>query len=252
MFKDYKIAITGATSGMGLAAAKKFIDDGATVIAIGRSFAKVGDLGEKYIPCVCDVTKAEEIDKACRFISDTFGGELDTFVNAAGSGTYNKGVKDVTAADFDWGISLLLRAPVLFGKALYPMLLKSPQKNPSIVNIASSASRAISPDNIIYNLAKHDHVLYNKQQAAGFIGVRCNSVSPGFIDTHIFEAPGTDLSREAVLAMYEGVKQISPIPVIAEADEVADLILFLASTDAMYINGADVLIDGGLLSVISG
>lgn len=248
MFNDYKIVVTGATSGIGLAIAKKFIEEGATVIAIGRDFEKVGDLGERYIPCRCDVSCPADIEKACAFIGETFHGELDTFVNNAGGGC-NISVTDVTAEVFDYGMHLLLQAPMLFGKYLYPMLLKALQKNPSIVNIASAASRCILPDNMVYNMAKAAHVLLNKQQAAGYTGVRCNSISPGFVDTPIFERPGSDLDHEQVLAMYGKVSQLVPCGRIAQPEEIAELAAFLASEDAMYINSADVLIDGGLSTV---
>lgn len=73
MFKDYKIAITGATSGIGLSAARLFIAEGATVIGIGRNFENTKDLGERFISCSCDVRNPEQIEKACAFISETFG-----------------------------------------------------------------------------------------------------------------------------------------------------------------------------------
>lgn len=248
MFKNYKVVITGATSGIGLATAKKFLDAGATVIGIGRNFDRTAELGDKFIPCKCDVSKPEEVENACKFIDETFGGELDTFVNAAGQG-FGIDVKDVTAEIFDLGMHTLLLAPMLFGKNLYPLLLKAPQKNPSIVNISSAASKTIWSDNVIYNLAKNAYVLYSRQQAKGFIGVRCNSVCPGFIDTPIFMRPGTDLTEEQVAATFQVISQVVPSKRVGQPEEVADLIAFLASTNALYINGADVLIDGGYTTV---
>ncbi|MFV0362961.1 MAG: SDR family NAD(P)-dependent oxidoreductase [Suipraeoptans sp.] len=248
MFKNYKIVITGATSGIGLSTTKLFIEQGATVIGIGRNFAKTTELGSKFIPCECDVRDPAQIEKACAFISDTFAGELDTFVNNAGFGETTT-IKDVTSEQFDRCFALLLRAGMLFGKALYPLLLKAPKKNACIVNNASSASRICAPDNTLYNLAKNAFVLYTKQQAAGFIGVRANSVSPGFIETPIFEREGSGMGNEAVVQMYQQMAAIT-CGRTGKPEEVADLIAFLASEDAMYINGADVLIDGGLMTVV--
>lgn len=247
MFKDYKVAITGATSGIGLATAGRFIAEGATVIGIGRNFDKTGDLGKRFIPCSCDVRDPADIEKACTFINGTFGGVLDTFINNAGFGE-STSVQTVTVEQFNRSFALLLRAPMLFGKALYPMLRNAPSKNGSIVNTASAASRTCAPDNPLYNLCKNAVVLYTKQQAAGFIGVRANSVSPGFIQTPIFERDGVRMDHDAVVAMYQRMATIT-CGRTGKPEEVADLIAFLASEDAKYINGADVLIDGGLMTV---
>ena len=162
MFKDYKVAVTGGTSGIGLASVKKFLEEGATVIAIGRNLTEVEKLGERCIPYYCDVTDDKQIEAACDFIEQTFNGELDTFLNAAGLGV-GATIRDITPEYFAYGINLLLRAPILFGKRLYPMLLKAPKKNPSIVNIASSAGKTVAPENFLYNMAKTGHILYTKQ-----------------------------------------------------------------------------------------
>lgn len=251
MFKDYKIAVTGGTSGIGLASVKKFLQEGATVIAIGRNLSGVEKLGDKCIPYSCDVTDPKQIEECCDFIEKTFDGELDTFMNAAGLGV-GATIRDITAEYFDYGIALLLRAPVLFGKRLYPLLLKAPKKNASIVNVASSAGKTVAPDNFLYNLAKTGHILVTKQQAAGFIGVRSNAICPGFIDTPIFTREGTNIPPDQIPALYESVSQITPMHRVAQPEEVAELAAFLASEDAMYINGADVLIDGGILGLVSG
>ncbi|MCD8054335.1 MAG: SDR family oxidoreductase [Lachnospiraceae bacterium] len=251
MFKDYKVVITGATSGIGLATARKFLEEGATVIGIGRNFDATKDLGDRFIPFRCDVSKESEIDAAAKFIEETFGGELDTFVNNAGAGVHST-VKDVDMEEHRKGMDLLLNAPIQFGRNLYPMLLKSPRENGCIVNIASAAGHSISPDLLTYTLAKTAHIRLTEIQAAGFIGVRVNSVCPGYIDTPIFGRPGTDLPEEAIQAAYDAVSAVLPLGRIGQPEEVAEVIAFLCSEDAMYINGADVRVDGGFTAVVSG
>jgi 3-oxoacyl-[acyl-carrier protein] reductase len=245
MFKDYKVAVTGATSGIGLAIARRFIDEGATVIGIGSDLQQTNNLGEKFIPCKCDVSIPAEIDKACAFIDETFGGELDTFVNASGTGTPAT-VTTITAEDFDAGMHLLVLAPILFGKNLYPMLLKSPKNYPSIINVASVASRRVLEDDMLYNLAENACVLYTKQQTLGFIGVRCNSVSPGFTANPAAGREGSYMSAEQIQEISDAI----PCGRIAQPEEVADAVAFLASTDASYVNGADLLIDGGFTTAL--
>jgi len=249
MFKGYKVAITGATSGIGLATAKRFINEGATVIGMGRDFKNTSNLSDKFIPCKCDVSIPGEIDKACAFIDETFGGELDIFVNAAGAATPAT-LTSITLESFDAGMHLLLLAPILFGKSLYPMLLKSPQQNASIINIASVDSRRVLQDDMLYNLAKNACVLYTKQQALGFIGVRCNSISPGVTDTPMLSREGSIMSTEQKQETFDAISAAIPCGRIAQADEVADALTFLASTDASYMNGADLLMDGGLTTTL--
>lgn len=246
-FENYRVVITGATSGIGLATARLFIKEGATVIGIGRNFDNTRDLSDAFIPCPCDVRDPAAITAACRFISEKFAGKLDTFVNNAGFGE-NTTIQDVTTEQFDRAFALLLRAPMLFGKELYPLLLNGDNGNASIINTASAASRTINPGNPLYNLAKNAVVLYTKQQAAGFIGVRANSVSPGFIETPIFTRDGVGMPADAVAKMYDQMAAIT-CGRTGKPEEVAELICFLASPDAKYINGADVLIDGGLMTV---
>jgi 3-oxoacyl-[acyl-carrier protein] reductase len=250
MFKDYKVVVTGSTSGIGLETSRKFIEEGATVIGIGRNFERTKDLGDKFIPLKCNLRDPDDIAKACKFIDETFGGELDTLVNNAGAGELGT-IMDFEPDAFDSAFRLLLKAPMLLSRALFPMLKKSPRKNGSIVNTASGAAYMISPDfSPLYSLAKTAVMRYTKQQARGFIGVRANSVSPGFIDTPIFGREGTEMDEATIQETYKTIASIT-CGRIGKPEEVADLILFLASEDAKYINGTDVIIDGGALTVVS-
>jgi len=247
-FENYKIAITGATSGIGLAATKQFLDEGATVIGIGRSFIKTKDLGEKFIPFKCDVRKEIEINAACAFIDKTFGGKLDVFVNNAGLGC-NTPLTEISHEIFADSIGLNLEAPVLFSSKLYPLLLKSEVGDPNIVITASMASRTFD-EPILYCLGKAGAVHFGKLAANILRGVRVNTVSPGFIKTPIFEREGTEMTKEQVEATYESTAAALPVKRVGEAEEAASLICFIASKESPYMNGSDVIIDGGMSTVI--
>lgn len=250
-YENYKIMITGATSGIGLACTKMFLQEGATVIGIGRNFEKTEHLGEKFIPFKCDVTDAEQIRNACDFANNQFGGTLDIFINVAGLGV-KESVTNVTTDRFELAVNLLLRAPILFSSYLYKNLKKAESGNPSIIHVSSAASRSIVSDNILYGLFKTALVLYTKQSASGFNGIRVNSISPGMIDTPIFNRDTkAQRSPEEIAAMYENLSRAIPSQRVATPDECADLVSFLASEDASYINGADALIDGGIMTMFS-
>lgn len=237
MLNGYKVLITGATSGIGLATAKEFMARGATVIAVGRNFDKVGDLGENYIPCKCDVTEEDQIDAAVKLVEERFG-MLDSLILNAGAGT--AAPPDVITSDIlDAQYKLLLRANVLFVQKLVPMLKKS--KNPSISLTASVA--ALMVDNgfptFPYNMMKLGVVSLTRQCAHDLRGIRCNAICPGLIRTPLMPDAAWD-----ALNTPEALQQI-PSRRIGTPDEPAKLFAFLASERAAYITGAVITIDGG-------
>jgi NAD(P)-dependent dehydrogenase (short-subunit alcohol dehydrogenase family) len=247
-FAGWQVLVTGATSGIGLACSERFLAEGATVIGLGRDFSGTTHLDANFIPRRCDVTDAEQITAACAFAQERFGGTLDVFVNVAGLGV-RESVTSVTAGRFDHACQLLLRAPVLFTAGLHEMLRRARGGQPSIVHVASAASRSIMPDNILYGLFKTALVLYTKQAAAGLGGIRVNSLSPGVIDTPIFNRdPNNPRTPAEIAAMQEGLAKAVPCGRIARPEECAEVVAYLASPEAAAINGADVLLDGGIMT----
>lgn len=254
MFEGYKVAITGATSGIGLAAAKAFLADGAIVIGIGRNFKNCDKFGDKFIPYTCDVTDIAQIESCCDFIAKEFDGELDVFVNNAGGNI--PGGFNPTSEQFDYGIDLLLKAPFFFCNRLHPLLANSKTGNANIVHVASGAGHGHAPHISVYALAKAAHVKLMRIQTNAWDDVRVNTVSPGFVNTPIFYrgidggAADKDNWAAGVEQMLESRKKVIPLHRIAEPEEAADLILFLASTDASFVYGAEVLLDGGFSAVV--
>ena len=247
MFENYKVVVTGATSGIGLEATKIFIKGGATVIGIGRDFSKTTDLGSRFIPCTCDLLNAEEIEKACSFINETFNGELDTLINCAGERVPTS-IFDITPDEFHRGFDLLLLAPMLMCKHLFPLLEKAPSKNGTVVNVSSATNKHVQPNNTVFNLAKCALSLYTKQLCLGYGGhnVRAVSVSPGVINTPMYERGG--MSKEEVNKFFEDCAK-DGCGRVGDAWEVGELICFLASEDAPIINSTEFTIDGALSTI---
>lgn len=244
MFSNYKVVVTGATSGIGLATTKLFLERGASVIGIGRDFSKTDGLGEKFIPCPCDLLNSDEIEKACSFIRETFGGELDTLVNCAGE-RVPATIFDITPEEFHRGFDLLLLAPMLMCKYMFPLLEKAPSKNGTVINISSATNKHVQPYNTVFNLAKCAIALYTKQLTLGYGGhnVRAVSVSPGVINTPMYERGG--MSKEEVDAFFAECAK-DGCGRVGEVWEVAELICFLASEDAPIMNSTEFTIDGAL------
>lgn len=235
MFDQYIVVITGATSGLGLASAKKFLAEGAIVIGIGRSFEKTKDLGKNFIPMECDVTDSDQVKAVCDEIEAKYG-RVDTLFNNAGTGSYGN-ILNVTVDTMDMAYKLLLRSSFLFVKYLAPIMKDS--RNPSIAFTASVGGFLFMED-FTYAVFKSAVINYSRQCAHQLNGIRCNAVCPGYIRTGILP----NEVWENVVPQDVAAKQ-QPIARIGEPEEVANLVAFLASDKATYINGAVITIDGG-------
>ena len=247
MFKGYKVVVTGATSGIGLATAKLLLERGATVIGIGRNFDKAQDLGERFLPYKCDLLNPVEIEEACAFVDKTFDGSLDTLINCAGE-MVRTSVFDVTPEQFHRGFDILLLAPMLMFKHLFPLLEKAESKNGTVINISSATNKHVQPFNTVFNLAKCALALYTKQLTLGCGGrnVRAVSVSPGVINTPMYERGG--MTKAEVDKFFDECAK-DGCGRIGEPEEVAELICFLASDAAPIMNSTEFTIDGALTTI---
>lgn len=237
-----KVAIvTGATSGIGMATAKKFSEQGAKVAAAGRKrdvLSKIQSLAIKTY--AVDLLNEHETSAFVQNVLEDFGG-IDVLVNAAGiiaSGT----IENTTLADYDVMMNINVRSVFQLTQLALPSII---QRKGNIVNVSSVTGLRAFPGVLAYCISKSavDQLTRCAALELASKGVRVNAVNPGVVRTGLHLNSG--MSEEAYAAFAERSKLTHPIGRIGEPEEIADLILFLASSKAGWITGATYSIDGG-------
>ena len=239
--------VTGATSGIGQACAIAFAEAGASVVCVGRNEGalkeveqKIREIGSKALTIRADVAHDDEAERAVRDAIERFGG-IDVVVNAAGhlsSGT----IENTSLTAWDDMMNVNVRAAfVLMQKAL-PSLI---DRRGNIVNVSSVTGLRAFPGVLAYCVSKAalDQLTRCASLELAAKGVRVNAVNPGVVVTEIHKRGG--MSEEAYAAFLEHSKSTHPLGRTGRPEEVASLVLFLASDDASWITGATYSIDGG-------
>mgnify|MGYP000261158415 CR=1 FL=1 len=228
--------ITGGTSGIGLAAAKLFLDKNFNCVLVGRSrerFDKIkAELGGSFEFISADVRRVEECDKIISRAVEIFGG-VDVLINSAG--IYHEGAITLTdEKTFDDIFSTNVKGTFFMARAAVAELIKS---RGAIINVASDAGLKGNYFCAAYSASKGAVVAFTRSLALELASfpVRVNCVAPGDILTPMTLAQGTPL---------EELAKIYPLGRIGTAEEVAEAIYFLST--AKFITGAILSVDGGL------
>ena len=247
MFKDYVVLITGAASGIGLDTARQFIENHAEVVAVDFDektlTAAAEKLGKSYHPQLCDISKEDQVAAVAKYVDDTFG-RLDVLVNNAGVGRL-AAVEYMREEDFYYHYEVNVKGTMLLVTHCLPLLKKS--SHASIVNVSSSAARTVQASHhFLYSTTKAAVLKYTEHLVRDLPGIRANTVLPGWVDTPIYERSGAP--RELIEEVFGKALKTIPSGRIAKPEDIANVILFLSSEKASYVNGASVDVNGGLIT----
>ena len=239
--------VTGATSGIGQACAIAFAEAGAKVACVGRKTEALKDVenrvrqaGSEALTIEADLSREHEAERAVQQAVATFGG-IDVLINAAGhisTGT----IENTSVESWDEMMNVNVRAVFQLMQKASPSLI---ERRGNIVNVSSVTGLRAFPGVLAYCVSKAalDQLTRCASLELAAKGVRVNAVNPGVVVTQIHKRGG--MSEEAYTAFLEHSKTTHPLGRVGRPEEIASLVLYLASDQASWITGATYSIDGG-------
>ncbi len=242
-FKGKTAVITGGTTGIGLATAKLFINEGARVIVTGRTPATIksaqAELGDNAIVVRSDATSLPDMDALAAKVKETFG-KLDVLFVNAGYGQFIP-FESVTEEVYDEMLNLNAKGPYFITQKLVPLM---PEGSSVVFTTSMANVKAVGPLSA-YGAAKAALRSITRSLASELSprGIRVNAVSPGPIEaTDILQKVG--MPKEASDQVYVQMAQAVPMKRLGRPEELAKAVAFLA-IDATYTTGIELPVDGG-------
>ncbi|OOR93190.1 sugar dehydrogenase [Moraxella caviae] len=251
-FENKVVIITGGASGMGLEAARRFVQEGASVVIGGRSAGKLADAakvidptGAKVRTVAGDISKPETAKDLVLAATENFGG-VDILINNAG--IFNpKPFLELTEAEYDNFVDIILKGKFFMAQEAAKAMQK--RGGGAIVQTGSLwALQAIAATpSSAYSAANAGVHALTKNLAIELAGenIRVNAVAPAVIETPIY---GTFMSEEQVKETLPTFNNFHPIGRNGQPKDVAEAMLFLASDDASFITGTVLPVDGGVMA----
>ncbi len=238
--------ITGGAGALGLAIAHRLAADGVNLVLLGRSAEKLqgaeAALARSGVEILCaagDLAAEAVVLSTARSVEEKFG-RCDILVNNAGALARATSFENISAETWDRALAVNLTSAFLCTRVFGAMMLR--QGKGAVVTIASTAA-SLPNSSATYPVSKAALVALSRQVAVewGPRGVRSNAVSPGFLRTplsaHFYANDATRAAREMAVASRR----------IGTPEEVAEVVAFLASDAASYVNGQEIVVDGGFL-----
>ncbi|MFP6561980.1 SDR family NAD(P)-dependent oxidoreductase [Paraburkholderia sp. B3] len=241
---DKVAVISGGTTGIGLAIARRFAAEGAHVFIFGRRETQLDEaaaqIGRNVTAIRADAANLDDLDRVAAAVRDEKG-RVDIVVSNAAL-VEQAPIDTLTPEHFDKTFNLNARGPVFLVQKLLPLMTRGG----SIILVSSAMHLMGIPGHTAYAATKAALRSYTRTWAAEFKdrGIRVNTLSPGVTDTPMLDSQvSTPEEREALVNMY---LSMVPLGRLARPEEMANGALFLASDQSSYMTGADLMDDGGV------
>ncbi len=243
-FEGKVALITGGNSGIGFAVARGLVDEGCRVVIVGRNAETMArsaaDLGASAHAIVADTSRLADLDRVIAATREFGGGGLDVVFANAGVGTFGP-LAATTESTFDWMFDTNVKG-VYFTVQKAATLMT--QGGAIVLNASVAAGKGGAAASV-YGASKAAVRSFGRTVAAELVerGIRVNVVSPGPIETPIFDRMGTPQQAADIKAAMQAR---NPMKRFGTTSEVSAAVLFLLSDAASYITGVDLLVDGGV------
>ena len=247
-FEGKGVVVTGASSGMGRKIALDFAKEGATVIAVARRLERLEEIAKeaesfagKILPYQGDIS-LEEVNNGMIDYAVKECGKLDVLVNNAGIMDEFTPIGELTDELYSKVMAVNLNGPIYAMRKAVQVMLEQETKG-NIVNIASIGGVCGARAGVAYTASKHAIVGATKNTAYMYAGkIRCNVVCPGGVETEVMNSQ-TNISQFGVGRIMAGLDTSIPA---GKVEDISTAVLYIASDDAKFMTGAEIVIDGGV------
>lgn len=247
-FKGKCVVVTGASSGMGRKIALDFAKEGATVIAVARRLERLEEIAKeaesfagKILPYQGDIS-LEEVNNGMIDYAVKECSKLDVLVNNAGIMDEFTPISELTDELYNKVMAVNLNGPIYAMRKAVQVMLEQETKG-NIVNIASIGGVCGARAGVAYTASKHAIVGATKNTAYMYAGkIRCNVVCPGGVETEVMNSQ-TNISQFGVGRIMAGLDTSIPA---GKVEDISTAVLYIASDDAKFMTGAEIVIDGGV------
>jgi NAD(P)-dependent dehydrogenase (short-subunit alcohol dehydrogenase family) len=244
---DKVAVISGGTSGIGLAIARRFVQEGAHVFIFGRRREALDNaaqrIGAGVTALQADASRLDDLDRVADAARRATG-RVDVVVSNAAL-VEQVPLRDITPDHYDRTFALNARAPLFLVQKMLPMM----GRGGSIILVSSAMHSMGLANHSTYAATKAALRSYSRTWAAEFkdSGIRANTLSPGVVDTPMLDSQAS--TPEQAAEIRRGYAAYTPMLRLADPQELAAAALFLASDESSFMTGSDMVVDGGISNV---